>query len=104
MDKFPKTLSADNKDNFSKLHHNVVERNLRLAIYEHIISHEENQYFDLETFNRNNLNNMEKMIEITTSIVNELENLGWKCAFSFGQTALFVFSDQPPQNYFPDGF
>ena len=73
---------------------------LRKAVYEHIISHDENSYFDLEKFGRLHFkerkNREELVIKLSLVIQKELEKLGWNCKCSFGGTALFIFSSEKP--------
>ena len=38
-------------------------------------------------------------------IIKELEELGWKCKLSYGQTALFIYStENPPPSCWDDSF
>lgn len=98
MRKFPSHLKPENKKIFSEA---VYRRNkcyMRRDIYEHIISKPEDFYFSLDDFNRK-INNIELTQKMAKEIAVELENLGWKCKFSFGDTALFIYStENPPVN------
>lgn len=108
MKEFPNILNTKHKDSFSELHYNRVLCYLRKAVYEHIISHDENSYFDLEKFGRLHFkerkNREELVIKLSLVIQKELEKLGWKCKCSFGGTALFIFSsEKPPASCWDDG-
>ena len=108
MKEFPVILSVQNKDQFPSIHYNRVVCYLRKAIYEHVIGHDENSYFDLEKFSRLYFETNEKREELTKKlsdgIIPELEKLGWKCKTSFGGTALFIYStEEPPPSCWDDG-
>lgn len=107
MKELPSILNVKNKNNFSKIYYTRVVSYLRKAIYEHIISKDENSYFDLEQFGRQYFNEKDRVDltkKLSVKIRSELEKLGWKCKLSFGQTALFVYStDNPPPSCWEDG-
>jgi hypothetical protein len=97
MDKFPFEINATNKDSFKKIQHDKIIRHLRTKIYDHIISCNENNYFDLDKFNTTYTKNMDSLQEMIIIITKELEKLGWKCKLSFGDTGMFIYSsDKPP--------
>jgi hypothetical protein len=104
MKEFSNDILVTNRNNFVNL---SFQRNLcylRRDIYEHVINNKEEDYFDIDIWCRNRLKNdtgtMKKMISI---IVDELEKKGWTCKITFGASALFIYSDKPPVNYFEDG-
>lgn len=104
MKDFPTTLNVKNKDNFKNLNKDRLKCYLRRDIYEHIISHEESDYFSLDDFNKR-VNNMFLTKELVKEILPEIEKLGWKCKTSFGGTGLFIYStESPPPNCFEDEF
>lgn len=108
MKDFPTILNVSEKKRFPEIYYNRVVCYLRKAIYEHIISHDENSYFDLEQFCRTHYNEhteKENMIsKLSETIIPEIKNLGWKCKLSFGGTALFIYStDKPPPSCWDDG-
>jgi hypothetical protein len=108
MKEFPNILNVKNKESFHEIHYNRVLCYLRKSIYEHIISHDENNYFDLEKFGRlyfKNQKNREELINnLSITVQKELEKLGWKCKCSFMGTALFIYSsDKPPASCWDDG-
>lgn len=102
MKEFPTILNVKNKDRFSEIYYNRVMCYARKAIYEHVIHHEENSYFDLEQFGKSYFNGNKNRVSLVgklfTLLIVELEQLGWKCKLSFGGTALFIYStpEQPP--------
>jgi hypothetical protein len=108
MKEFPNILNVKNKDSFPEIHYNRVMCYLRKSIYEHVINHDENSYFDLDQVGRLHLSdqkNREELIaSLCTAIRSELKKLGWKCKCSFGGTALFIFSSEnPPSSCWDDG-
>ena len=102
MKEFPEILHVNNKNKFEDIYNNRMISYLRQKIYEHIIREDENNYFDLDNFRQTyKIKNIEKM---TSVVIHELHSLGWKCKFSFGGTALFIYSsDNPPSSCWDDG-
>jgi hypothetical protein len=99
MREFPPTLNAKNKKQFNELYYNRVLCYLRKKLYEHIISHDENNYFELDIFQNNYKISTEDLSKMTNIVIEELENLGWKCKLSFGDSAIFIYStDDPPKS------
>jgi hypothetical protein len=104
MKYFPDKLKPENKENFESLNYDRVKCYLRRDLYEHIISNEEKDYFELDRFDKERINDMEKVTQMINELIPELEKLGWKCQLSFGGTGLFIFENEPPSNCYPDGF
>ena len=104
MKQFPSNLHADNKDNFPKINYARIKAYLRRDLYDHIISREEKDYFELDRFNKERLNNLDILNKMVKEIRGELTKLGWATQLSYGGTGLFVYSGEPPANCFPDGF
>jgi len=96
MIEFPSMLNVNNKDSFQEIYYNRVLCYVRRDIYEHIISQDENNYFDLEKFQHKYKLTVDNRDTIATTIIQELENIGWKCKKSFGDTALFIYSSENP--------
>ncbi|GAF77758.1 unnamed protein product [marine sediment metagenome] len=97
MKSFPNKLLPTNKINFYSYRYNRVLCYFRKEIYEHMLKGDENNYFELDRFSKqyldNDTNTLKKM---TTRIIQELETLGWKCKTSFGDTGLFIYSSEDP--------
>lgn len=104
MKHFPSNIKPSNKVEFESLNYDRVKCYLRRDLYEHIISHDDREYFEIDAFAKNRLDNMEKVSKMISEIIIELEELGWKCKLSYGGTGLFIFENDPPSNCFPDGF
>ena len=97
MKQFPTILNVNNKDKFSDTYYNRILCYLRKEIFEHILINTENEFFDLERFKKIKKLNELQYLTISKQIISELENIGWKCKLSYGNTALFIYStDLPP--------
>ena len=103
MKTFPKKLECKNRDQFKEIHYERVKAYLRRDLYEHILSHEEKEYFDLEKFGKERLTNINLLKKMVEEVCKELGELNWKTQLSYGGTGLFIFSDKPPSNCYPDG-
>lgn len=105
MKEFSSRLNVENKNKFFTYHYDRQLCYLRRNIFEHMISKDENTYFELDKFSRNYLdNNTELITMMTDTVISELEKLGWKCKTSFGGTGLFIYStENPPPSCFEDG-
>lgn len=100
MRKFPKTINPDNKTNFKNIYIYRLKRYLRRDLFEHILSHDETDYFSFdEFFLRGKVlekNILEKVID---EVLEELKKLEWNYKKSFGGTGVFIYStDIPPAN------
>ena len=104
MKEFTNIINVNNKKNFPDVLFNRVICYLRRDIYEHIISQEENNYFDLDVFRIKHKLDKQKILKMVETLVKELTDLNWKCKLSFGSTALFIYSTQkPPPSCWDDG-
>ena len=106
MINFPSKLNVQNKNNFKKLHYERTLCYFRRELYEHIIKNEESVYFELDLFFNKHMKNETEQIQIMVeTVIKELNELGWKCKTSFGNTALFIYStENPPFTCYEDGF
>jgi hypothetical protein len=99
MEKLPDTLNTNNKDNFKSIYREYILNLLRKDIFLLIVSRKsENEYFDLDKFASLHLDRKtESLKTILDHLIPSLENLGWKCKYSFADTGLFIYStDNPP--------
>lgn len=94
MNNFPNYLSPNQKSDFIFHLHSYYLQKLRENIYLILLKGNENEFFDLDTFNRSNVNDMSLTKSLTDQIVIELESLGWKTKYSYGDTALFIYSTE----------
>jgi hypothetical protein len=95
MREFSSKLKPENKGNFKTIFYDRMKCYLRRDLYEHILSHDENDYFSLDDFNKR-VRDMEMVKQMVSELVSELEELGWKCKTSFGGTGLFIYSTELP--------
>jgi hypothetical protein len=103
MNCFPTVLKAENKEIFKEIYCDVVLCSFRERVYCHILLEDENNYFDLDIIKKTYKLTDEQHLNITDTIIQELEELGWKCKKSFGQTALFIYStENPPPSCWDD--
>jgi hypothetical protein len=72
---------------------------LREKVKYHMLQCKENDFIDLDTFNREYVKNMAKTQEMVSTICKELKELGWNTYLGFGDTGLYIYST--PEK--PDG-
>ena len=97
MKEFPSNLKPSNKESFNKLYEERLLCYLRRDIYENILLNDERKYFELDKFNEK-VNNIELVKSLVNRLIIELELLGWKCKYGYGETGLFIYSDKVPDN------
>ena len=97
MLEFPKRLNINNKSEFKTYFYDRFLCYLRKDIYEHMLIEDENSYFELDNWCRKYLKNDDEMMtKMVEKLRNELHQMGWKTAISFGNTALFIYSSEEP--------
>jgi hypothetical protein len=95
MNSFGSELEVLNKDNFEEIFKYVYMSKLRKKIYLFMISNRnENDFFDIEKFNRKYIRDMNKTNDMINNIIKELNNLGWKTHIGFGGTGLYIYSSE----------
>jgi hypothetical protein len=98
MDEFPSTISPSLKNNFEALLFTENLRTLRQELYLHVIRGNESEFYDIDAFNRKYVKNMTKTRKMIDIVITELTSLGWKTFLGFGETGLYIFSDEKPAN------
>ena len=98
MKQFPAILHAKNKAKLKDAYYKRTLCYLRRNIYEHILKHEEKDYFDIDGFNKIYVGNMEMMNKLIGVIIEELNKLEWNTKIAFGGTGLFIYSGETPPN------
>jgi hypothetical protein len=98
MQSFSGDISPLNKENFEKLWIEKSKDRLRKHIYNFILSrNNDNDFFDIDIFNRKYIKDINKTNNIVNDIVVELNKLGWKTYIGFGGTGLYIYdSDDLP--------
>ena len=105
MNSFPNILNPENKNKFQEIYYNMVLCLFRESVYKHVLAKDENNYFDLEKLKTNYKLTDDQCLQMSDIIINELQELGWKCKKSFNQTALFIYStENPPPSCWDDSF
>jgi hypothetical protein len=106
MKQFPEIINIKNKDNFKNIFFENMLSSLRNCIFEHILREDENTFFDIDKWCRDNLGNDVDAVKIMIEkLMSELIDKGWNCKISYGGTALFIYStESPPPSCFEDGF
>ena len=95
MNSFGSDLYVLNKDNFENMFIETYTSKLRKKIYLFMISNRnENDFFDIENFNRKYIRDMNKTNDMINNIVKELNQLGWKTHIGFGGTGLYIYSSE----------
>jgi hypothetical protein len=106
MNNFPDSINIKNKHALNEVFYDTNLNYLRKDIFEFIIKGNENDYFDLDIWCRKNINNNWNMMKrLKNVIVSELQQIGWNCKCSFGDTCLFIYStENPPSSCYEDDF
>jgi hypothetical protein len=99
MESFPASLNVGNKEQFTRMLFEYHLSQLRRDIMYHMLHGKENDFFDLDRFNRTHVKNMKIMTEMTAIVATELKELGWTTYLGFGDTGLYVYSSTEK----PDG-
>jgi hypothetical protein len=97
MESFPEDFrlpNAELDEKFRELKKQYCVRLLRQQLYLHMLERKENDFFDINRFNKAHVNNEKLCEEIFSVVVAELEALGWKYTISFGGTGLFIYSSE----------
>lgn len=94
MQSFPDTLSEP--DTFSNALKTYCLQKMRQKIYIHMLRGNQNDFFDLELFDRTYVKDMKKTEELSEILIKELENMGWKTFVGYGGTGLFFYDKEKP--------
>lgn len=87
---------------FPLLYDNIILEKLLQKLNLLILRGNEEDYFDLESFEKKW--KPKNMKVILAKVYNNLDELGWKYKTSFGGTGLFVYSSEnPPKTCWNDG-
>lgn len=101
MDKFPDHLNVNCKEEFYSHRMVRIQRKMRKLIYDLMLKGNELDFFDLDLFNREYVNDMKLTTLLINEICDELEKLGWKTFLGYGGTGLYIYSSEelPPNVY-----
>lgn len=92
-------LHVEKKSDFVALRRAFCLRKLRNHIMRWMLDGNENDFFDLDEFNRSLVRDTTITNELVELVTAELQSLGWKTFLGFGGTGLYVYSsEEPPAN------
>jgi|LauGreDrversion4_2_1035121.scaffolds.fasta_scaffold01314_2 hypothetical protein len=95
MNHFGERMHVLNKNNFEDFLYKENLDKMRRKIYFFMLNNQsENDFFDIEEFNRKYVRNMDKTNKMVNEIVLELNQLGWKTHLGFGNTGLYIYSSE----------
>lgn len=95
MDNFSDEINVLNKENFENILYNENIRRLRKKIHIFILNNKnENDFFDIDNFNRIYVKDINKTNNMINQVVLELNKLGWKTHIGFGGTGLYIYSSE----------
>lgn len=99
MDSFGDELNVINKDKLKILWRLRLLEKFRKHLYNFMLErNRENDFFDIDSFNRNYVRDMNVTTDILNQVILELENLGWNTYVGFGGTGLYVYSSDDIPN------
>lgn len=98
MKQFPDYFRPSETKKLEECKYNRLLCYLRRDVFEHVLSHEETDYFSLDDFNTRRVQNMELTVDLVNKVITELVERGWKCTLSFGGTGLFIYRQEKPKN------
>lgn len=99
MNTFPQELNISNKDSFSSLLFSENLKTLRNELYNFMIRGNETDFYDLDTFNRKYVKDINETHKMVDMLCQELNELGWKTYLGFGGTGLYIYStEEKPKN------
>ena len=94
MQSFPDQLY--DSSTFSETLDSFLLCKMREKVYVHILRNNQNDFFDIELFNRKYVKDMKKTERFAETITNELLKLGWKTFVGYGGTGLFFYDKEQP--------
>lgn len=95
MDTF---LDLSDKTKFQELLDDHHLKKMRQKIYFHILHNNQNDFFDMELFNRKYVKDIAKTESFSEILMKELELKGWKTFVGYGGTGLFFYDKEMPNN------
>ena len=95
MKRFPEYMIPANIENFNNYIEAIYISELREKIYKYVLTGDYDTYFILENFYRSENINKEMSTRITSKLVDELHQLGWKTKIVFGGTSIYIYDKEP---------
>ena len=98
MQEFPKSLSSENTLHFSEFLKDYYLQQMRQEIYVHVLRNNQNDFFDIELFDRKYVKDIKVTDNLIEIMITELEQLGWKTFLGYGGTGLFIYDKEKPSS------
>lgn len=95
MDAFPSTLTPQGAKVFPVILEKYILRSIREEVYVHVLENNRSSYYDLSAHKFCTHPSFKKLVR---QVMTELEVFGWKTTLSYGETALFVYTGDMPEN------
>lgn len=87
-------LHVSKKSEFPELCRAFYLRTLRKQLMRWMMKGNENDFFDLDDFNRSVVQDVSLTQQLVEQVTVELHSLGWKTFLGFGGTGLYVYSSE----------
>ena len=98
MQEFPKSMSSENTLHFSEFLKDYYLQQMRQEIYVHVLRNNQNDFFDIELFDRKYVKDIKVTDNLIEIMITELEQLGWKTFLGYGGTGLFIYDKEKPSS------
>lgn len=100
MNSLPETISVANRETFRLQFIEQKKARFRKEVVNFLLKRDrENDFIDIDQFNRKHVLDMKLTQEIVEAVSNELKELGWYPLLGFGDTGLYILSTEEK----PDG-
>lgn len=98
----PDTISVTNQETFRTQFIQQKTARFRKEVVSFLLSRKrENDFIDLDQFNRKYVSDMKVTSQIVENVSNELKALGWYPVLGFGDTGLYILStEEKPDNIY----
>lgn len=87
-------LHVSKKSEFPEWRRAFYLRKLRKHLMQWMMKGNENDFFDLDEFNRMFVQDITLTQQLVEHVTSELHSLGWKTFLGFGGTGLYVYSSE----------
>lgn len=88
------SMKLSNKPHFPAMRRGLLKEKMKKHIFQLMLEERENDFFDLDRFNRDYVQDTSLTLHIVAEIREELHALGWKTHLGFGDTGLYVYSTE----------
>jgi hypothetical protein len=88
------SMKLSNKPQFQAMRRGLLKDKMKKHIFQLMLEEKETDFFDLDRFNREYVQDTALTLHIAAEIREELHSLGWKTHLGFGDTGLYVYSTE----------